>query len=91
MGRRKYRKKNFYIFDYGRRARIKNMPHCFYCRSELNNSNRTLDHKQPLSLGGTNKISNVVACCKKCNSRKGDMGFEDWCNLIGYDNTEASF
>lgn len=30
----------------------------------------TIDHYQPLSQGGTNKISNLVASCRTCNYKK---------------------
>jgi 5-methylcytosine-specific restriction endonuclease McrA len=32
---------------------------------------RTLDHVIPLSRGGPDDVSNVVCCCRSCNSRKG--------------------
>ena len=46
---------------------------CGYCETPLNSSNRTIDHIIPVSRGG-DKVSylNVVACCGKCNSKKGD-------------------
>ncbi len=31
----------------------------------------TIDHVTPKSQGGTNEWTNLVACCKKCNQRKG--------------------
>lgn len=43
---------------------------CFYCGTRLIPRNRTLDHKIPLSRGGTNTISNVVPACRLCNQRK---------------------
>ena len=43
---------------------------CFYCSTALTAKNRTLDHKIPLSRGGTNTINNVVPACRPCNNRK---------------------
>lgn len=43
---------------------------CFYCGAKLVPANRTLDHKLPLSRGGTNTIDNVVPACRPCNQRK---------------------
>lgn len=43
---------------------------CFYCRTELTNENRTIDHYVPLSRGGEHSISNIVCCCNSCNSSK---------------------
>lgn len=31
----------------------------------------TVDHKMPLSRGGSNDITNIVPSCKRCNSKKG--------------------
>jgi CRISPR/Cas system Type II protein with McrA/HNH and RuvC-like nuclease domain len=46
---------------------------CVYCnRSIYTNSNLVLsiDHVTPVELGGDNSHSNLVTCCKRCNSRK---------------------
>ena len=42
---------------------------CVYCGQ----SGRplTIDHKIPISRGGTNSIENLVPACKSCNCRKG--------------------
>jgi hypothetical protein len=45
---------------------------CGYCRCDLSNKNRTIDHVNPTSKGGKNSYDNVVACCFDCNSQKGD-------------------
>lgn len=42
---------------------------CRYCRSTENPL--TVDHVTPVSLGGTDDPSNLVACCVDCNSGKG--------------------
>ena len=57
-----------------RRHRFK----CFYCAVKLSPSNRTLDHKIPLSRGGTNTINNVVPACRPCNNRKLKMTTEEF-------------
>jgi 5-methylcytosine-specific restriction endonuclease McrA len=50
---------------------------CFYCNRALSlhgNTNRpTADHVLPLSKGGLDTISNIVACCKRCNQGKADF------------------
>src|SRR5260370_34294169 len=43
---------------------------CFYCGAKLVPANRTLDHKLPLSRGGTNTIDNLGPACRPCNQRK---------------------
>lgn len=37
-----------------------------------------IDHKQPLSKGGTNFASNIQLLCQKCNLTKGAMDYEKW-------------
>jgi len=43
---------------------------CQYCG--CNSRELTIDHVIPLSMGGTDSWRNCVACCKECNSRKGN-------------------
>ncbi len=48
---------------------------CFYCKrqSELEPSiiDLTVDHIEPIAIGGDNALSNLVVACKPCNARKG--------------------
>ncbi len=41
---------------------------CAYCSK----SATTIDHVQPKSRGGTDSWENRVACCLRCNNKKGD-------------------
>jgi 5-methylcytosine-specific restriction enzyme A len=43
---------------------------CHYCRRKISARELTMDHVVPLARGGTSSKSNVVPCCKDCNSRK---------------------
>lgn len=45
---------------------------CYYCGAEISGRNKTIDHKIPISKGGTNAIENLCVCCRKCNSAKND-------------------
>lgn len=45
---------------------------CFYCRIELDMDTVTVDHRKPLSKGGSNWLSNLVPACRFCNSKKGN-------------------
>ena len=45
---------------------------CHYCGAEISGKNKTIDHKIPISKGGTNAIENLCVCCRKCNSAKKD-------------------
>jgi 5-methylcytosine-specific restriction endonuclease McrA len=48
---------------------------CCYCGADLLGApgpEITLDHVTARELGGCNDASNLVTCCKKCNSSKQD-------------------
>lgn len=47
---------------------------CVYCNM---NDTLTLDHVMPRSRGGKNTWENLVTCCSKCNSKKGDRTPEE--------------
>ena len=45
---------------------------CFYCGEKFNNDNPpTIDHIVPVIAGGSNRLSNLVTACLKCNRQKG--------------------
>ena len=50
---------------------------CQYCDKHLPPSELTLDHIMPRSRGGESTWDNLVACCKKCNHRKGNRTPEE--------------
>jgi 5-methylcytosine-specific restriction endonuclease McrA len=41
---------------------------CAYCLAE--NIRLEIDHIQPKSSGGSNRVSNLVICCRECNVKK---------------------
>ena len=43
---------------------------CHYCGREVGADALTMDHVIPLARGGKSVKSNVVPCCKDCNSNK---------------------
>ena len=43
---------------------------CHYCQKSFAKEDLTMDHKTPISRGGTSTKGNIVACCKPCNSAK---------------------
>ena len=45
---------------------------CQYCSQHFGPGELTLDHVIPRSRGGKNTWENLVACCLRCNNRKGD-------------------
>jgi len=44
---------------------------CQYCGREHQSSELTIDHIIPKVQGGANHWTNVVACCRSCNMKKG--------------------
>jgi 5-methylcytosine-specific restriction endonuclease McrA len=43
---------------------------CFYCHSDVNPKELTMDHIVPLIRGGRSTRGNVAPACKQCNDRK---------------------
>ncbi len=44
---------------------------CQYCGREFTSGDLTIDHIVPKVQGGLNDWTNVVACCRTCNIKKG--------------------
>ena len=38
----------------------------------------TVDHMVPKAAGGSNRIQNLVTCCRPCNQRKRNLPIEDF-------------
>lgn len=49
---------------------------CFYCLRELQRDDFYLDHLLPRTQGGQNYKSNLVASCRKCNTKKNALESE---------------
>src|SRR6185436_19965432 len=50
---------------------------CQYCGKQYPPSELTLDHVLPRSRGGESAWDNLVACCKRCNHKKGNRTPEE--------------
>ncbi len=50
---------------------------CQYCHKTFPLSQLSFDHIMPRSRGGKTSWENVVCCCLKCNSKKGDRTPEE--------------
>ena len=46
---------------------------CMYCSRKVGRDLFDLDHKNPVSRGGTNRKSNFQLLCRTCNTRKGAL------------------
>jgi 5-methylcytosine-specific restriction endonuclease McrA len=55
---------------------------CGYCRSR---ENITVDHRTPISRGGTNTIANLIPACLSCNSRKSDRTEDEFRHTMAVD------
>ena len=57
---------------------------CHYCDDPLarpgtrKGRNTHFDHIVPVSKGGTNKKSNLVVCCRWCNTKKAGRSYIDF-------------
>jgi hypothetical protein len=48
---------------------------CIYCGNRMNPENATSDHIVPISKKGNNCQVNLVICCRKCNTDRGNLDF----------------
>lgn len=56
---------------------------CHYCEDEFTKEILpTIDHKTPLSRGGSHNPSNIVAACRSCNSKKGTKTYEEFIQIV---------
>ena len=51
---------------------------CAYCGQGNNGRPLEPDHVLPLNLGGHDGITNILPCCRPCNSTKGDRTPRQW-------------
>ena len=61
---------------------------CAYCGSTVTEGAQlSLDHLKPYSKGGSNEASNLITCCSKCNSSRGNRSYTKFAdNVAGYLN-----
>jgi 5-methylcytosine-specific restriction endonuclease McrA len=63
---------------------------CTYCSRDVVTGQfggkrlATIDHKIPLSRGGSWKRYNLTCACKRCNELKGNMTAEEFLGMPGY-------
>lgn len=50
---------------------------CQYCDKQFKHKDLTLDHVVPRCHGGRTTWKNIVACCVRCNRRKGSLSPEE--------------
>lgn len=72
------------VFTQEERAEIyrKTKGYCYLCGDFVDYNNFEVEHKIPLSKGGTNDIDNLFCSCHVCNSIKQDIYPEDFMERI---------
>ena len=60
---------------------------CVYCHNPIQLGKDSLDHKMPLSRGGTNNYENLCIACRSCNSRKNVKTPEEFREFIRITNS----
>lgn len=63
---------------------------CEYCGKHFPPRELTMDHRVPIVRGGTSSRSNVVPCCKQCNSEKTHRLPVEWTGALDDLPTEAA-
>ena len=51
---------------------------CHYCNQKFPAKELTMDHVVPIAKGGKSTKSNVVPCCKTCNTEKKSRLLTEW-------------
>lgn len=60
----------------------KNNGKCAICGSPVKFKKMTIDHKKPLSQGGTNEISNLQLACHSCNRLKNNFMEDEFYEML---------
>lgn len=67
------------------RAWLRQGKKCGYCGVDIPDVKDGFgDHMNPHSLGGKTNDDNLVVCCGECNSKKSNMSYEAWTELLKY-------
>lgn len=51
---------------------------CIYCRTPLTRTTVTIEHRKPLSKGGSNWPANLGPCCRPCNQSKNNKSEQEF-------------
>lgn len=55
---------------------------CYYCKEPIVFGDDQLEHKIPVSRGGTNKYINLTVACKSCNCKKNNKTEEEYMEFL---------
>lgn len=62
---------------------------CHYCDRSIAVRELTMDHIVPIVRGGRSTKSNVVPCCKECNTNKRDLVPVEWQDYLDRLHSDA--
>lgn len=51
---------------------------CWYCGKALQIDTMCIEHRTPVSRGGSHEIHNLLPACRSCNSQKGNKTLEEY-------------
>jgi hypothetical protein len=57
---------------------------CHYCKNPFALDQLRFDHGKPLARGGLHSIGNLVVCCARCNSLKGQLTGWEYATLLNF-------
>src|SRR5277367_528866 len=63
---------------------------CCYCNEVLTNETLTLDHIVPDSKRGTFNTTNLTISCSKCNNKRGNKPFFEYCKQFNWSEEKLS-
>jgi 5-methylcytosine-specific restriction endonuclease McrA len=63
---------------------------CYYCKRRFPARQLTMDHIVPIIRGGKSVKSNVVPCCKSCNSKKHFLLPAEWQEYMAFLSTRLA-
>lgn len=55
---------------------------CYLCKESLVNKIVHIEHRIPISRGGTNWIANIAPACSKCNLKKGNKTEKEFLEIV---------
>lgn len=56
---------------------------CVYCQQSVElGASLSLDHVKPHSKGGSNHESNLITCCSRCNSSRGNRSMTSFAKVV---------
>lgn len=51
---------------------------CQYCGGDSNDKRLEIEHKIPVSRGGSNRVDNLIIACRTCNQNKDNLTLEEY-------------